>query len=56
MFNYHNLPIKYLFHLTHISNLINIREYGLLSRNEINSKPIDYYNIADPEVLSRGRK
>jgi len=45
--------IKYLYHMTAISNLRSILEHGLLSHNEAHRLGLVMRDISDPEVQRR---
>lgn len=45
--------IKYLYHMTAISNLRSILEHGLLSHNAAHSRELVTRDISDPEVQDR---
>jgi len=48
-----NFKIEYLFHMTEVSNLKNIIQYGLLSHNEAHSKGFNKTDIALQDVNQR---
>lgn len=48
-----NYKIEYVFHMTEVSNLKNILEYGLLSHNEAHSKGLNKTDIALQDVNQR---
>lgn len=47
------LKIESLWHITHKDNLENILKYGILSRNLVEEKNINFTDIADHNVLQR---
>lgn len=42
--------IQTLWHVTHLANLASIMEYGILSREEIHRKNLQFEDISDPSV------
>lgn len=44
---------KLLYHLTRLSNLDSILDYGLISRKLVKDKAVDFFDIADQEIITK---
>ena len=47
---------KYLYHLTKLSNLDSILQYGLLSRRQILGRRIGFDDVADQKIIDKRTK
>jgi len=49
--------IELFYHLTHVDNLASILKHGILCKNEVEQKELNYTRIDDPEIQElRGRR
>lgn len=47
------INIDYLYHMTHVDNVLSILKYGLLSHRDAYSRKLNRVNVANPEIIDR---